>query len=946
VNINLIYDTSVNSAPAAFKTALNSVVSFLDSKFTNPITVNIQVGYGEIGGQAMVQGALGESATYYNNYSYTQIRTALAQHATSADQISAVNSLPATDPTNGGNYWVTTANAKALGLMGASSAVDAYVGLASGYPFDYDNSNGVSPGTYDFFGVVAHELTETLGRTLFVGTDGIGSNAYTPLDLFHYSANGVRDFVGTTPGYFSIDGGRTNLDSFNTNPGGDFGDWAGSAGNDSFLAFSNSGVVNGVSQTDLREMNILGYSMVPPNAPPVLVAENPLAVAIGQTVTITRSALAYSDPDNTDAQLTYAVATGPASGTLLKSGAATSSFTQADIDNGLISYRQNGANVLSDSFTFTLSDPAGNSSTVQTFQLLTSKVIEAFGATKLTQVGTSFYLYNSGGSGPSLKYGGSAVVSTSYGAWTPIGAEATSTGYEVAWKQAGADQYTIWSTDSNGNYTGNPIGTVSGSASALEALEPSFQQDLNGDGTTGVPNGAGSAPGPSGTVIESRGATTLTQVGTTFYLYNSGGAGPTLKYGGTAIVSTSYGSWAPIGAEATSTGYEVAWKLAGTDQYTIWGTDSNGNYTGNPIGTVSGSAAALEALEPSFQQDLNGDGVVGVPGGGAPPPPPPPGPSGTVIEAFGATKLTQVGTTFYLYNSSGAGPTLKYGGTTIVSTSYGSWAPIGAEATSTGYEVAWKLAGSDQYTIWSTDNNGNYTGNPIGTVSGSASALEGLEPSFQQDLNGDGTIGVPGGGAPGPSGTVIESFGATSLTQVGTQFYLYDIHGVGPSLKYAGSAVISTNYGSWAPIGAEATSTGYEVAWKLAGTDQYTIWSTDSNGNYTGNPIGTVSGSASALEALEPSFQQDLNRDGVVGVPHSAQPGDTDLVWNGQPVLGETEMYYAGGAPTGSQPDPAGAGTLLYDTTHSLGGEMLGGGSRSIGAPSVNDPLHPVLANT
>ena len=71
---------------------------------------------------------------------------------------------------------------------------------------------------------------------------------------------------------------------------------------------------------------------------------------------------------------------------------------------------------------------------------------------------------------------------------------------------------------------------------------------------------------------------------------------------------------------------------------------------------------------------------------------------------------------------------------------FGDWAPIAAEAIDGGYEVAWK-SGADQYSVWLTDNNGNMTSNPNGIVSGSSVILENLEPSFQQDLNGDGTIG-------------------------------------------------------------------------------------------------------------------------------------------------------------------------------------------------------------
>jgi hypothetical protein len=263
--INLTFDQSTGSLPAGFVAAIDAVAQFYENTFTNPITINIDVGFGEIAGQSLENGALGESETYFNNYSYSQIKTALAQNATSADQVSAANSLPANDPTNGGNYWVATAEAKALGLAGASSDIDGYVGFSNSFPFTYNTTNGgtVASGTYDFFGVAAHEFSEVMGRELFVGDDGIGSNSYTPLDLFHYSSNGVRDFSGTTHGYFSPDGGTTDLDNFNTNSGGDFGDWASSAGNDAFLAFSNSGVGNAVSQADINEMNVLGYDETP-----------------------------------------------------------------------------------------------------------------------------------------------------------------------------------------------------------------------------------------------------------------------------------------------------------------------------------------------------------------------------------------------------------------------------------------------------------------------------------------------------------------------------------------------------------------------------------------------------------------------------------------------------------------------------------------------------------
>src|SRR5260221_10879380 len=127
------------------------------------------------------------------------------------------------------------------------------------------------------------------------------------------------------------------------------------------------------------------------------------------------------------------------------------------------------------------------------------------------------------------------------------------------------------------------------------------------------------------------------------------------------------------------------------------------------------------------------------------------------------------------------------------------------------------MTGVDQYSIWNADSNGNaISNNVIGVVSGTSSALESIETSFHQDLNGDGVIGVPG--------TVIEAQGATSLVEVGTKFFLDSVStGTGPSLKYAGADVVAGQFSNWTPIGAEQTATGYQVAWKIPGSDQYSI---------------------------------------------------------------------------------------------------------------------------
>src|SRR6185312_14057698 len=68
-------------------------------------------------------------------------------------------------------------------------------------------------------------------------------------------------------------------------------------------------------------------------------------------------------------------------------------------------------------------------------------LIESSGTTKLLTDGTHFFLEPAGGS---------PVTAAQLSGWTPIAAQQTATGYEVALK-AGA-QYLVWNTDSSGSY--------------------------------------------------------------------------------------------------------------------------------------------------------------------------------------------------------------------------------------------------------------------------------------------------------------------------------------------------------------------------------------------------------------------------------------------------------------------------------------------------------------
>ena len=74
--INVSCDQNTITLPTGFAAAIAAVVQFYDTTFTHPITVNSNVGYGELGGTRLGSGALGESSENHIATTYAQLRSA------------------------------------------------------------------------------------------------------------------------------------------------------------------------------------------------------------------------------------------------------------------------------------------------------------------------------------------------------------------------------------------------------------------------------------------------------------------------------------------------------------------------------------------------------------------------------------------------------------------------------------------------------------------------------------------------------------------------------------------------------------------------------------------------------------------------------------------------------------------------------------------------------
>jgi hypothetical protein len=536
------------------------------------------------------------------------------------------------------------------------------------------------------------------------------------------------------------------------------------------------------------------------------------------------------------------------------------------------------------------------------------------------QIDTSAPTGSSGGPSP----GSSGRASAGSSGATPTGSSDTTAATPTV------SSFSPHNGKASGGYTTAHVLTVSGVAAAnskVELLDGSAQLGTTTATASGAwsfttpslsngtqsfkakdVNSAGRISAPS-TALNVRVVTdaTLTKVGSNFTV-TTPASDPVLKYRGVNVRAGEFGKWAPIGAVQTAGGYDIAWKNSSTGQYTVWTIDSNGNYTGNLIGAVSGNSNAWKSIAPIFPQALNSGGVTS--------------PTTKVIQKDGSTQLTEVANKYFdLVGSNGSALPLKYKGRKVTAGEFGKWTPIGAIQTASGYDVAWKNTGSGLYTVWSTDKNSNYKGNLTGgAVPGTSYALEALEPGFRQDLNHDGAIGTQ---------KVVQINGSTKLIEAANHYYDLDgSSGSDPTLKYKGRNVTAGEFGKWTPIGAIQTASGYDVAWKNTGSGLYTVWSTDKNGNYKGNLTGgAVPGTSYALEALEPGFRQDLNGDGVKGL--YARPNTTLQIHkalvgtSGSTTIGKSATFELTAADSASVTFAGSTGTLRLDHSSKFTGTIF-----------------------
>jgi hypothetical protein len=291
--INPTFDSSITGNPnaAAIEAMINRAISFHESLFSDPITIQIRFRYSTTGpdGTPLPAGGIAQSVFVIYQIPWSIYINALRADARTSNDSAANASLPATalspniKPRSAGGRAVGLDTPPAMlpnGTIGQGGIYDGIVTLNS--LAHYQFTRPPSPGNLDAQRSTEHEVDEVIGLGSRLGHN---ENDVHPQDLFSWSSPGVRNISSRGTRYFSINGGAANIVNFNQNPDGDFGDWLSAACPQAHPyvqnAFGCAGQYSDVTATSPEGINldVVGYDLV--DAPTPTPTPTPAAAGRG-----------------------------------------------------------------------------------------------------------------------------------------------------------------------------------------------------------------------------------------------------------------------------------------------------------------------------------------------------------------------------------------------------------------------------------------------------------------------------------------------------------------------------------------------------------------------------------------------------------------------------------------------------------------------------------------
>ncbi len=353
-------------------------------------------------------------------------------------------------------------------------------------------------------------------------------------------------------------------------------------------------------------------------------------------------------------------------------------------------------------------------------------------------------------------------------AWTPLALRSDGSNIELLYKSsASAPSY---QTQDFSLTTGEAVGSATAVTNNLLSFEVAYDQDLNNDGIIGSAVKIDSAIDASdlGDTNEGLGTYGLYRIsgingstqsnlaisvadlqeGDTFSQGELTTLMPLLLSNGSALPTT----WSPLAIRRNGSNIELLYQPSASA--TTYQTQDFSLTTGRAVGAATAATSNLLSFEVSYDQDLNNDGVIG--------------PAITIDAVIDSADLGEGndGTgTYGLYRISGVNgstrsdlaisdadleeettfpqselttliPLLLSNGKALPAT----WSPLAIRRDGSNIELLYKP--STSATTYQTLDFSLTTGRAVGSATAATSNLLSFEVSYDQDLTGDGVIGI------------------------------------------------------------------------------------------------------------------------------------------------------------------------------------------------------------
>jgi len=336
--INLVWDSTVSTAPSTFQSGIINAAQLLCNSLSNNIVVNISITCSGTGGGAYAGPSGG------TGMSYATVKSDLIKYAAAGD--TTFNALP-TGTSVQGQTQVVVWNAQ-LKLWGLATS-----GTNDGNAtFAKDINSNLLPG------VALHELTHVLGRIPYGPTPDV-------FDLFRYTSQGNLLFTYNAPSaasYFSLDGGKTKIADYgiNSDPS-DFLNSGVQGSIDPFDEFYNGSTTQTLTAVDLKQLDALGFTIKSTTPTPTPVpSTGSIATFISNLASLGASSFTITDTSANVALNIDVLQTNVAKITsITQSATATATATALAITATQLTADATALNKISGSYTLTVSGVTG-----------------------------------------------------------------------------------------------------------------------------------------------------------------------------------------------------------------------------------------------------------------------------------------------------------------------------------------------------------------------------------------------------------------------------------------------------------------------------------------------------------------------------------------------------------------------------------------------------------